>query len=180
MEANAHQAPQSGPPKAPELTTVKVLPSQAEQAELNIVRAIANVMDEAVPIPGTKLTFGLDALLGLIPGIGDLGSAAVSAYLIRAAQRLNVPSVVQFRMLLNILADTLIGLVPVVGDYLDILFKANVKNARLILDSVENRGSGGRSSWLVVIGMFLALVAIVVGGFVGTIMLARWAWNLAG
>ena len=137
-------------------------------------------MDEAVTLPGTNLKIGLDPILGLIPVIGDLGSSAVSAYLLRVAARLGVPTIIQMRMLLNILIDTVIGLVPVVGDYLDILYKANVKNANLIIYAVENHKTAGRSSWLVVIGMFLALITIVVGGFIGTVMLAKWAWNLSG
>jgi hypothetical protein len=144
------------------------------------VRAFATVMDEAITVPGTRLKVGLDSILGLLPGIGDIGSSLISAYLFRSAHRLRVPTIVQVRMLLNILIDTLLGLVPVVGDFLDIVHKANAKNAALIVRAVENRRTAGRSSWLAVVGVSLAFVAIVAGGFVGTILLAKWVWNRVG
>ena len=180
MEAHAHQARQPEPEEVPELTPVTILPSRHEQAELDFVRAFATVMDSAFTIPGTNLKIGLDSILGLIPGIGDVGSSLISAYLFRTANRLGVPTVVQARMLLNILIDTLLGLVPFIGDFLDIVHKANAKNAALIVESVENRGTARRSSWLAVVGISLAFVAIVAGGFVGTIFLAKWVWNHVG
>lgn len=180
MEANTHQAPESGPKETPGLATVKQLLTRDEKGELEIVRRLAKVMDELVTIPGTKLKLGLDPIIGLIPGVGDVGSAAVGAYIIRAANRLGVPAIVQLRMLLNLLIDTLIGLVPIVGDYLDVLYKANAKNAVLVQRSVENREATGRSSWLLFIGMIAAFILIVVGGLVGTVFLVKWAWNAAG
>ncbi|HEY1188612.1 MAG TPA: DUF4112 domain-containing protein [Gemmata sp.] len=177
MEANAHQAPELRPQEVPELTTVRILPSQQEEAELLIIRGIAKVMDEAVTIPNTNVKIGLDAVLGLIPIIGDLGSAAVGAYLLRAAARLNVPTVVIARMLLNLLIDASLGLIPIVGDYLDILYKANAKNARLVLEAVENRTSAARYGWFKLIGTFTAFALIVGGGLVGTVYAFKWLWN---
>ncbi len=179
MEANAHQVPQPGPQEVPGLTTVKILPSRDEQAELVVVNALAKVMDEAVTIPGTNVKIGLDPILGLLPVVGDIGSSAISLYMLRAAQRLGVPLIVQLHMLMHILIDTVLGLVPIVGDYLDILYKANVKNAALIQHAVENRETGGRSSWLTFISVLLAFILIVGGGIVGTVFLVKWAWNAA-
>ena len=129
------------------MTSVRVLPSREEEAELVIVRGIAKVMDEAITLPNTNLKVGLDALLGLIPVVGDMGSAAIGAYLLRAANRLGVPTVVIARMMLNLLIDALLGFIPVVGDYLDMLYRANAKNARLILEAVENRTAAARGGW---------------------------------
>jgi hypothetical protein len=137
-------------------------------------------MDELVTVPGTKVKIGLDPIIGLIPGIGDVGSAAIGAYIIRTANRLGVPAIVQMRMLLNLLIDTLLGLVPIIGDYLDVLYKANAKNAALVQRAVENREATGRSSWLVFIGIFAAFILIVAGGIMGTVFLVKWAWNAAG
>ncbi len=180
MEANAHQASQRGPEKVPDLTTVTILPSRHEQAELEFVRAFAIVMDSAITVPGTRLKLGLDAILGLLPVIGDIGSAAISAYLLRVAHRLRVPTIVQMRMLLNILIDTLLGLVPLVGDFLDIVHKANAKNAALIVHAVENRRTAERSSWLAVVGIALAFLAIIAGGLAATIYFVKWVWSLFG
>ena len=180
METHAYQAPKPRPPEAGGLTPVTILPNDQVEADLVIVRGIAKVMDEAVTVPGTKFKFGLDSIIGLIPFVGDAGSAAISAYLLRAASRLGVPLVVQLRMLLNIVIDGVIGVIPFVGDVLDVLYKANARNARLILESVEHRGAGTRSSWLIFIGMLLALVTVVGGTLIGAIFLAKWAWNAVG
>ena len=180
MEANAHQAPESGPQNRPGLATLKQLLTRDQQGELEIVRKIAKAMDELITIPGTKIKVGLDPIIGLIPGVGDAGSAAIGAYLIRAANRLGVPAIVQMRMLLNLLIDTLIGLVPIIGDYLDVLYKANAKNAALVEKAVVNRETTARSSWLTFIGVFAAFFLIVIGGIVGTVFLVKWAWNAAG
>ncbi len=148
-----------------------------ERGELEIVRTIRRVMDEAVTLPGTNKKFGLDAILGLIPGVGDAGSAAVGAYLLRAAHNLGVPTVVMVRMLGNLLFDAVLGLVPIVGDYLDMLYKANAKNARLIEEAVLNRETTERASWWRLVGVFAAFLVIVLGGFVGTVLLAKWLWT---
>ena len=180
METHPYPAQESQPPDAPELTTVKILLTREEEAELAIIWGLAKVMDEALTIPGTKIKVGLDPVLGLVPIIGDLGSAAISAYILRAAARLRVPTIVQMHILLYILIDTLLGMVPIVGDYIDVFYKANVKSAALVQKAVENRQTGGRSSWLLFIGTFLLFIAIVVGGFIGTVLLVKWVWNLSG
>lgn len=178
MEANPHQVPQPRPENAQKLAdTVARLLTRDEKGELEIVRAIRKVMDEAVPIPGTKVRFGLDAVLGLIPGVGDAGSAAVGAYLLRAAHNLGVPTVVMVRMLGHILIDAVLGLVPIIGDYLDVLYKANAKNARLIEEAVVTRETTVKASWWRLFGVFAAFLTIVIGGFVGTVFLAKWLWT---
>ena len=151
-----------------------------EQGQLAIVRQIRKWMDEAVAVPGTKLTFGLDSILGLVPVVGDLSSAAIGAYILRAANNLGVPTVVMARMLMNLAIDAVIGFIPVVGDYLDMLYKANAKNAVLLEAAVLNRQTTARASWWRLAGVFVAFALIVVGGFVGTVVLARWVWNNVG
>lgn len=178
MEAYTHQIPQRRPEDPPRLTdTVAKLLPRDEKGELEIVRAIRKVMDEAVPIPGTRMKFGLDSILGLIPGVGDASGAAVGAYLLRAAHNLGVPTVVMVRMLVNLTIDAAIGVIPIVGDYFDVLFKANSKNARLIEAAVMNRETTVRASWWRLAGVFTVFLAIVLGGFVGTVLLAKWVWT---
>ena len=177
MEANPHQAPERAAQEVPGLERLRALLTPDEQGELQIVRAIRKVMDEAVSVPGTRVKFGLDALLGLIPGVGDVGSAAIGAYILRAGARLGVPTIVLVRMLVNLLIDAAIGIIPIVGDYLDVLYKANSKNAALVEAAVENRDTTARASWLKLAVVFTAFAAIVVGGLVGTVLLTKWAWN---
>ncbi len=89
-------------------------------------------MDSKFSIPGTSIRFGLDSLFGLIPGIGDTGTALVTLYLINQARQYDLPASVQRKMLWNAFIDWLIGLVPLVGDIFDIRWKANMRNVALL------------------------------------------------
>lgn len=140
------------------------------KAALPAVRAMANIMDRAVTIPGTRVSFGLDALLGLLPGVGDTVSSLIGSYIILIAHRLGAPTSVLARMVLNQAIDALVGVVPFVGDLLDIGFKANVKNARLLEETLEDPRRAGRASTWVVIGLLLAVFAIGAG----TALLGYW------
>ncbi len=178
MEANTHQIPKPGPQEAPRLAdTVAALLTRDEKGELAIVRALRKWMDEAVTVPGTKIKFGLDSVIGLIPGVGDASSAAIGAYMLQAAHKLGVPTVVLVRMLFNLFIDALIGLIPIVGDYLDVLYKANAKNARLIEEAVVNRETTARASWFRLVGVFAVFLLIVFGGLVGTVFVVKWLWT---
>src|SRR5215216_3254920 len=84
------------------------------------VRALARLLDAAVRVPGTNVRVGLDALIGLIPGVGDVAGVAFYGYIILAAARLGVPVPVVLRMLLNVATDTVVGAVPLVGDIFDV------------------------------------------------------------
>jgi hypothetical protein len=96
------------------------------------LRAIARLFDQAFPIPGTKLRFGIDALFGLVPGIGDIAGAVVAAYALRVARILGAPAAIQVHMLGNIVIDALIGTVPLIGDLFDFVFKAQTRNLALL------------------------------------------------
>jgi len=93
---------------------------------------IANLLDQAWRVPGTKLRFGLDPILGLLPGAGDLITALLGAYGVVVARQLGAPKHVQGRMLLNLGIDALAGSVPVLGDLFDFGFKAHVRNRVLL------------------------------------------------
>lgn len=99
---------------------------------LNRLRAIAKLFDQAFAIPGTKWRFGLDALFGLVPGIGDIAGALVAVYAMQVARQLNVPTAVRLHMLSNIALDALIGMVPIAGDLFDFAFKAQTRNLALL------------------------------------------------
>ena len=109
------------------MTNVPVPRSGAERA-----RSLARLLDSAVRIPGTRVRFGLDSLIGLVPGLGDVASAALSGYIVLSAHRAGVPGSVLIRMLLNLGLDTLVGTVPVLGDLFDVAFRANLRNADLL------------------------------------------------
>src|SRR5687768_16003747 len=84
------------------------------------LRALARLMDSAVAIPGTGIRVGLDSLIGLVPGIGDLAGAAMSGYIVLAAARLGAPAPVLIRMVANIAVDGVVGSVPLLGDLFDV------------------------------------------------------------
>lgn len=133
---------------------------------------IARLMDGIFEIPGTRLRFGLDALTGLIPGLGDTISSVVSLYILQAARRHGVSRVTMTRMAANIAVDYVVGIVPVVGDAFDVYWKANQKNVELLRRHVvANPHEQNRlrtDDWL----FFAALVAILGVMLVGSIVIA--------
>jgi hypothetical protein len=129
-----------------------------------IFKWIAFVMDEVIRVPGTKFRFGLDPLIGLIPGIGDTSSALVSGFALIQAVRLGVPKILLMRMALNILVNEVIGVVPVVGDAFSFWFKSNARNYDIIKNHRLGPSAPGRSDWLFVIGILVLLVVIVCAG----------------
>jgi hypothetical protein len=100
--------------------------------DLERLRAITLVFDQAFAIPGTKWRFGLDALFGLVPGLGDIAGGLVAVYALRVARNLGAPPAVQLHMLSNIALDALIGMVPIAGDLFDFAFKAQTRNLALL------------------------------------------------
>lgn len=125
---------------------------------------LAVIMDELVRVPGTKFRFGLDPLLGLIPGIGDTSSALVSALALIQAVRVGVPKILLARMSLNILINEIIGVVPVAGDAFSFWFKSNARNYEIIKNHRLGSSVPGRSDWLFVIGILVLLLLIVCAG----------------
>lgn len=101
------------------------------------IRGLTRLMDTALRIPGTPISFGADSVLGLIPGIGDLGAAAVSLFIVNEARRLGVPNDKLLNMLINVGVDTVAGTVPVVGDVFDAYFKSNRRNFQMLLDHFD-------------------------------------------
>jgi len=129
-----------------------------------IFKWLAYVMDEVVRVPGTKFRFGLDPLLGLIPGIGDTSSALVSAFALVQAVRVGVPKVLLMRMALNVLVNEVIGVVPVVGDAFSFWFKSNARNYEIIKTHRLGTSVAKKSDWIFVIGFLALLVAVVCVG----------------
>ena len=101
-------------------------------AEICRLEAIADWLDSKFVIPGTKLRFGLDFVLGILPGVGDGVAAVPAAYLILEAQRLGAPPALLMRMGFNVLLDLAVGAIPLVGDLFDFGFKTNRRNIALL------------------------------------------------
>jgi hypothetical protein len=130
---------------------------------LDALRRWAVLLDSAFRVPGTSIRFGIDALLGLIPGLGDLASPIYTSMILIEGLRRRLPAVVQARMVLNAAIDMGIGLVPILGDMADVAWKANLRNLALLerhaLPDVAPRGSD-YAFVFVALGL-VALVALV-------------------
>jgi hypothetical protein len=101
------------------------------------LKRLARIMDAALAIPGTRIRFGADSALGLIPGAGDAIGLGLSAYALIEALRLGAPPGLIARMIGNVAIDTSLGAIPVAGDIFDLLFKSNARNLKLLLDHFE-------------------------------------------
>jgi hypothetical protein len=104
--------------------------------------ALATLMDSAIAIPGTRLRLGLDSLIGLVPGIGDIASALISSYIVWEARQLGLPRWKIARMIGNVALDTTVGAIPLVGDVLDVFFKSNRRNLKILRDHLERERVG--------------------------------------
>ncbi|MGQ0684078.1 DUF4112 domain-containing protein [Bradyrhizobium sp.] len=103
------------------------------------LEALAKLLDVAFILPGTNIRYGIDGLIGLIPVVGDIITTAISLWLVREARALGAPWHVTARMLGNVALDGVVGLVPVAGDAFDVMFRANVRNVRLLRRWLEKR-----------------------------------------
>jgi hypothetical protein len=127
--------------------------------DLARLRAITQLFDQAFAVPGTKWRFGLDALFGLVPGLGDIAGALVAVYALRVARNLNAPPPIQLHLLSNIALDAVIGMVPILGDLFDFAFKAQTRNLALLDAWLATPHKTARRSRR---GLFLLPAAIIV------------------
>src|ERR1700726_4872120 len=124
---------------------------------------IAALLDDMFRIPGTRIRFGLDALIGWIPGIGDAAAGIASFFIVFAAWRRGVQSITLVRMIANVLLETTLGAIPVAGDVFHVFWKANRRNYRLLIREKEQPGANARGDWLfLAIILFAAIAAAVI------------------
>ena len=139
------------------------------------VERLGWLMDDLFRIPVLGWRFGLDAVVGLIPGIGDTGTALVSFYILAAAVRHRVPKITLLRMGMNIGIDYVLGSLPVVGDIADAWWKSNQKNVALLRKratvSAEEARAGSMSDWIFVGGIIVGLLALGIASAVVSIYL---------
>lgn len=147
-----------------EITAATTERERYEQA-LSRLDRYARALDSQFRIPFTSIRFGLDPIIGLIPGIGDLVGLALSLYLVVEAIRIGAGPRIVARMLGNLLTEFVVGLVPVLGDAFDVLWKANDRNAALLRGYIASKlgPQRHRRPWLsyVMIGFFVLLVALL-------------------
>jgi len=123
---------------------------------------IAALLDDMFRIPGTQIRFGLDALIGWVPGIGDAMAGTASFLIVFASWRRGAKAVTLARMISNVLLETAIGAIPVAGDVFHVFWKANRRNYRLLMREKEQPGANTRRDWLFLAVILSAVVAAVV------------------
>jgi Domain of unknown function (DUF4112) len=138
------------------------------------IRHLAYLMDGAIPIG--RWSIGLDPLIGLLPGIGDLIGALISMVIVVLAVRAGVPRIAIARMMLNITIDTVIGSIPVVGDAFDFAYKSNLKNLRIYEESLNNPRAATVRNWAFFIVVFLVASGALAAIGMGVLALARRAF----
>ena len=149
------------------------LPNEDTRERLN---RLAWLLDSSIQIPGTRFTVGLDALIGLVPVVGDLVGVALSSYILHEARNMGVSKAVLLRMAFNVAVEGVVGMVPFAGDVFDAAYKANQRNVGLLNQWVERPDRSERASRLLVGGVIGALVLLVVLLSTASIALIRWLW----
>jgi Domain of unknown function (DUF4112) len=153
---------------------VRGVEPQGARAARERLKQLAWLLDSSIPIPGTRFTVGLEALIGLFPVIGDLIGVALSSFILKEAARLGAPKSVLLRMSFNVALEGVVGIVPFAGDVFDAAFKANQRNVRLLESWLDDPKRTTRSSRFfgtaLVIGLIAFLVLLVALG----VLVARW------
>ncbi len=134
---------------------------------------VSRLLDDAVVVPGTGRRIGVEPVIGIIPGVGDVFSAAVGVWLIAEAARFRLPRVVIARMALNTAVDLIVGIVPVIGDLFDFVFKSNSRNMQLFRRYAADPTASTREHRLVLIGALVLIVGIV------WLLVAALSWLLS-
>lgn len=134
-------------------------------------------MDNSIRLP-TGHRIGVDGLIGLIPGVGDVLGAIVSSYFLMQATRFKVPGTVLARMLLNIVVETVLGAIPVLGDLFDLAYKANARNYRLLENYLDAPDPVRNKSTLLVGASLLAVIVVVGLALFGAVMLIQAIWGV--
>jgi hypothetical protein len=122
---------------------------------------LAWLLDSAIQIPGTRFRVGLDALVGLIPGFGDIAGVLLSSYIVREAARAGAPTSVLLHMAWNVAVEGVVGMIPFAGDVFDAVWKANQRNVALLEAHFENPQRAQRSSRVFVALLILGLISLV-------------------
>ena len=136
-------------------------------------KGLARVLDDLIRIPGTNIGIGLDPIIGLIPGVGDMAGGLLSTYILMVAARQGVPTSVLLRMLGNIAVDSLVGVIPVLGDVFDFGVKANRRNVDLLERFLIAPGQTKAASRGIVAGIVVGALLIVVGAIAAGVWIVR-------
>jgi hypothetical protein len=146
---------------------------------LRFARFLADLLDQRFTIPGTSIRIGLDPIVSLIPGIGDLIANLTGSLILLIAAEYHLPKVVLLRMGMNIAANTILGAVPIFGDIMSIWFRSNVKNVELLeRHAGREPRRAALGDWVFVIVLISGLFVILAGIVLGVAWLLKQVWNI--
>jgi len=161
---------------------MKEIEKRKQHTPVEIEEGLENLsryLDGLFRIPGTGWRFGLDALIGLIPNVGDTLTSFASFYILLAGARYGVPKITLLRMAFNIGLDYLVGTIPFIGDAFDFVWKANKQNLDLIRTRATGQGTGKTSDYLFVFGIIGFLILLLVGSIlVSLYIIGAIFWEL--
>jgi hypothetical protein len=140
---------------------------------LSGARALAHLLDDGIRIPVIGVRFGLDPVIGLIPGLGDFAGAIMSSYIVLLGARLGAPRSVIIRMIGNVAVDTIGGAVPLLGDLFDIGWKSNIRNVALLDRWIDQPGRTQAASRRAIGFTILALALLAIGGLALAVLVVR-------
>jgi hypothetical protein len=156
----------------------KALPSNERRSIRHRVNRLAWLLDNSIQVPLINYRIGLDGLLGLIPGVGDLTGLILSSYIVIQAARLGVSRSTLLRMGMNVGVETLMGMIPIVGDLFDIVWKANQRNVQLIHESLDQPDRVRTESRSIVAVVTLGILASIAAIGVLAVWVLRRLWML--
>jgi hypothetical protein len=152
--------------------------TRRDSRALDEVELIAWLLDNSIPIPGTGRRVGLDGVIGLVPGVGDLLSAGISVLVVVRAAQFKLPRIVLVRMLVNVALDLGIGAIPVLGDAFDLWFKASTRNLDLMRRYLAAPEASTRGQWLFFGALLLAALALAAGSLWAVATAIDWLLGL--
>jgi hypothetical protein len=156
------------------LPPLSQIPGVTEQASDEHLNLIASWLDDRFEVPGIGIRFGLDALIGWIPGIGDALAAFASMFIVVSAWRRGAARITLIRMLLNLTIESTFGAIPVIGDLAHVAWKANRRNYNLLIRDHQSRRRHTWQDWLFVTGVCLVMLILFLAPFVLLIYLLRF------
>jgi Domain of unknown function (DUF4112) len=150
-----------------------------EADALRLAKFLADLLDQRFTIPGTSIRIGLDPIISLIPGIGDLIANLTGSLILVIAAQLGVPKVALVRMGINVAINTIIGAIPIFGDIISIWFRSNVRNVELLQRYLGRETKRATvNDWLFVIALIVGLVVLLVGIVFAAVWLFKQLWNM--
>src|SRR6185369_4310262 len=154
--------------------------SRKERSAVEIEKGLDDLsryLDGLFRIPGTDWRFGLDALIGLIPNVGDTITSFASFYILLAGVRYGVPKITLLRMALNIGIDYVVGSIPFLGDAFDFFWKSNQRNMDLIRERATGKGNGKKSDYIFIFALIGLLVLLLLGSIVASGLILYWIFT---